>query len=163
MLMFRERRPAIHSLRGWAVSVLNEVGAIRECGQHGWIQDRGDPHAHDRAFDVARQNPPEGYSPEAAAVAIAGGRRGRDRRSPGIDRRYMPRVPAGGDRLRLRQASLKSGHDSLARSSPRDGTLSELRCRRDRPWLRIVRAARSHACPGAPDIAQCGQRATRPL
>ncbi|MEY9441706.1 hypothetical protein ABIF14_008797 [Bradyrhizobium elkanii] len=35
------------------------------------MQDRGDPHAHERAFDVARQNPLEGYSPEAAAVAIA--------------------------------------------------------------------------------------------
>ncbi|MCP1762386.1 hypothetical protein [Bradyrhizobium japonicum] len=73
MLMFRERRPAIRTLRGWAVSVLNEAGAIRECGEHGWMQDRGDPHAHDRAFDVARQNPPEGYSPEAAAERIVSG------------------------------------------------------------------------------------------
>lgn len=71
MLMFRERRPAIRTLRGWAISVLNEAGAIRECGEHGWMQDRGDPHAHERAFDVARQTPPEGYSPEAAAVAIS--------------------------------------------------------------------------------------------
>lgn len=71
MLMFRERRPAIRTLPGWAISVLNEAGAIRECGEHGWMQDRGDRHAHERAFDVARQDPPEGYSPEAAAVAIA--------------------------------------------------------------------------------------------
>jgi hypothetical protein len=71
MLMFRERRPAIRTLRGWAISVLDEAGAIRECGEHGWMQDRGDPHAHDCAFHVACQYPPEGYSPEAAAVAIA--------------------------------------------------------------------------------------------
>ncbi|MHC2531885.1 hypothetical protein ACVJMY_001454 [Bradyrhizobium diazoefficiens] len=31
MLMTKERRPAIRTLRGWATSVLQEVGAIREC------------------------------------------------------------------------------------------------------------------------------------
>jgi hypothetical protein len=71
MLMFRERRPAARTLRGWAVSVLNEAGAIRECEEHGWMQDRADPHARDRAFDMARRDPPTGVSPEAAAVAIA--------------------------------------------------------------------------------------------
>ena len=71
MLMFRERPPAIRTLRGWAISVLNEAGAIRECEEHGWMQDRADPHARERAFDVARQDPPAGVSPQAAAVAIA--------------------------------------------------------------------------------------------
>jgi len=71
MLMFRERPPAIRTLRGWAISVLNEAGAIRECEEHGWMQDRADPHARDRAFDTARRDPPAGVSPEAAAVAIA--------------------------------------------------------------------------------------------
>ena len=71
MLMFKERRPAVRSLRGWAISVLNDAGAIRECEEHGWMQDRADPHARDRAFDVARRDPPAGVSGEAAAVAIA--------------------------------------------------------------------------------------------
>jgi hypothetical protein len=71
MLMSRERRPAVRTLRGWAISVLTDAGAIRECEEHGWIHDRSDPHARERAFDVARQYPPAGVSPEAAAGAIA--------------------------------------------------------------------------------------------
>ena len=55
MLMTREKRPAIRTLRGWAISMLQEAGAIRECEEHGWMQDRGDPHARERAFDIARQ------------------------------------------------------------------------------------------------------------
>ncbi|MGY3471178.1 hypothetical protein ACVWWR_002519 [Bradyrhizobium sp. LM3.2] len=31
MLMTGERRPTIRTLRGWAISVLQEAGAIREC------------------------------------------------------------------------------------------------------------------------------------
>ena len=72
ILMMKERRPTIRTLRGWAISVLQEAGAIRECEEHGWLQDRADPHARERAFDVARQDPPAGVSPQAAAVAIAG-------------------------------------------------------------------------------------------
>jgi hypothetical protein len=71
MLMTRDRRPAIRMLRGWAISVLNEAGAIRECETHGWMQDRADPHARERAFEIARRDPPPGVSPQAAAVAIA--------------------------------------------------------------------------------------------
>jgi hypothetical protein len=37
MLMTNERRPAIRTLRGWAISVLQEAGAIRECEEHGFI------------------------------------------------------------------------------------------------------------------------------
>jgi len=44
---------AIRSLEGWAILVLLEAGAIRECEQHGWMQDRSDPHARERAFDIA--------------------------------------------------------------------------------------------------------------
>jgi hypothetical protein len=40
MLMTSERRPAIRTLRGWAIHVLQEAGAIRECEEHGWMQDR---------------------------------------------------------------------------------------------------------------------------
>jgi hypothetical protein len=81
MLMFKERRAAIRTLRGWAISVLNEAGAIRECGEHGWMLDRADPHARDRAFDIARRNPPPGVSAAEAAV--------RGRRSSRVRRRYL--------------------------------------------------------------------------
>jgi hypothetical protein len=71
MLMKKERQPTIRTLRGWAISVLSEAGAIRECEEHGWMQDRADPHARDRAFQIARTDPPAGVSSQAAAVAIA--------------------------------------------------------------------------------------------
>jgi hypothetical protein len=70
MLMFRERRPAIRTLRGWAVSVLQEAGAIRECEEHGWLQDRADPDARGRALDMADQHPPAGVSQDEAIAAI---------------------------------------------------------------------------------------------
>jgi hypothetical protein len=70
MLRIIERRPAIRTLHGWAISVLKEAGAIRECEEHGWMQDRADPHARERAFDIAREYPPDGISAEAAAAAI---------------------------------------------------------------------------------------------
>ena len=68
MLMTKESRPAIRTLRGWAISVLQEAGAIRECEEHGWMQDRGDPHARERALAIARQDPPGGVSPEVAVA-----------------------------------------------------------------------------------------------
>jgi hypothetical protein len=71
MLVVKEQRRAIRTLEGWAISVLLEAGAIRECEEHGWMQDRTDPHTRERAFDVARSDPPAGASPQAASVAIA--------------------------------------------------------------------------------------------
>ena len=71
MLMTKPSRPAIRTLRGWAISVLQEAGAIRECEEHSWIQDRADPHARERAIDMARHSVPMGVSPETAAVDIA--------------------------------------------------------------------------------------------
>jgi hypothetical protein len=55
---------------------LGDLGAqrsrcLRECETHGWMQDRADPHARERAFDIARAEPPPGVSAQAAAVAIA--------------------------------------------------------------------------------------------
>jgi hypothetical protein len=70
MLRTIERRPAIRTLHRWAISVLEEAGAIRECEEHGWMQDRADPHARERALDIARQEPPVGVSAQAAAAAI---------------------------------------------------------------------------------------------
>jgi len=70
MLMTKERRPAIRTLRGWAISALQEAGAIRECEEHGWMQDRADPHAREGAFRIAQMDPPPGVSSQAAAQAI---------------------------------------------------------------------------------------------
>ena len=64
------RRPTTRTLRGAAIHVLQEAGAIRECEEHGWMQDRADPHARERAFDIARGDPPAGVSPDAAAAAF---------------------------------------------------------------------------------------------
>jgi hypothetical protein len=71
MLTTKERRPGILSLRGWAISVLQEAGAIRECERHAWMQDRADPHARERAFDIARCDPPPRISSNVAVVAMA--------------------------------------------------------------------------------------------
>lgn len=70
MLMTKQRRPAIRTLRGWAINVLNEAGAIRECEEHGWMQDRADQHARERAFDIARRDLPEGVSRQTAEAAV---------------------------------------------------------------------------------------------
>ena len=80
MLRTIERRRAILTLHGWAISVLKEAGAIRECEEHGWMQDRADPHARERAFDIARRR-------------LFAGRRDRDRGSARLDRRYLSGVP----------------------------------------------------------------------
>jgi len=71
MLTTKERRPATRTLRGWAISLLQEARAIKECEEHGWMQDRADPHAREHALDLAREERPPGVSPQAAAVAVA--------------------------------------------------------------------------------------------
>ena len=70
MLVTKERRPAIRTLQGWAIAVLQESGAIRECEEHGWMRDRADPHARERALVIARQDPPPGVSSERAIAAV---------------------------------------------------------------------------------------------
>jgi hypothetical protein len=70
MLMMKERRPAFRTIEGWARSVLLDAGAIRECEEHGWIRDRADPHARERALLVARRDPPSDASPEKAVAAV---------------------------------------------------------------------------------------------
>ena len=57
MLMTKASRPAVRTLRGWAISVLQNAGAIRECEEHGWMQDRADPNARERAFEMASTRP----------------------------------------------------------------------------------------------------------
>jgi hypothetical protein len=69
MLMTKER-PRIRMLRGGAIHVLKEAGAIHECEEHGWAKDRADPHAHELALDIARQEPPDDLSPDQAVAEV---------------------------------------------------------------------------------------------
>jgi hypothetical protein len=43
---------------------------IRECEEHGWMKDCGDPDARERALAAVRQDPPSGVSPDEAAAAV---------------------------------------------------------------------------------------------
>jgi hypothetical protein len=70
MLMSRERRPPIRTPRGWAIALLREAGASANARNHGWMQDRTDPHAREHAIDIARRDPPPGFSPESAAAEV---------------------------------------------------------------------------------------------
>lgn len=70
MLMTNEGPRTIRTLRGWAINVLQEAGAIHECEEHGWARDRADPHARERALDFARQDPPTGVSSDQAAAEV---------------------------------------------------------------------------------------------
>jgi len=45
-------------------------GSYRECEVHGWMQDRADPHARDRACDIARRDPPDGVAVDEAAAEV---------------------------------------------------------------------------------------------
>lgn len=64
------KRPATKSLERWAITVLLEAGAIRECETHGWMLDRADPHARTRARSIACDEMPPGVSAKEAISAI---------------------------------------------------------------------------------------------
>ncbi|MET4736664.1 acetyl-CoA acetyltransferase [Bradyrhizobium japonicum] len=70
MLMTKDRPKAVRTLRGWAISVLQEASAIHECEEHGWAKDRADPDARDHALSIAGEDPPEGLSPEEAVAEV---------------------------------------------------------------------------------------------
>jgi hypothetical protein len=63
-------RAPFRTPRGWAISVLQEAHAIRECEDHGWMQDRTDPHAREHAIDSARSDPPPGLSSDGAVAEV---------------------------------------------------------------------------------------------
>ena len=83
MLMTKEPRRPIRTLRGWAIHVLQEAGAIHECEEHGWAKDRADPHAREHAFD---------RKPGSAGRPFGGRRRSGSPRRAGFHRRYLPGV-----------------------------------------------------------------------
>lgn len=70
MQAVKKQKPAFQTTHGWAISVLQEAGMIRECEHHGWMRERADPHARDHAVDIARQDPAPGLSPDAAAAEV---------------------------------------------------------------------------------------------
>jgi hypothetical protein len=71
MLMINKQRSAIRTLRGWAISILQEAGAVHECEIHGWMQDRADPDARERALIIAQEDaPPEVVSSNEAITEI---------------------------------------------------------------------------------------------
>jgi hypothetical protein len=70
MLTRKERRLAFRTIEGWARSVLIEAGAIRECEEHGWMKDRADPHARERALVASRRDPPPDVSQDDAVAAV---------------------------------------------------------------------------------------------
>jgi hypothetical protein len=53
MLMARAKRPATRPLRGWAISVLQEAGAIKECEEHSWMQEATALPGNEAALRVA--------------------------------------------------------------------------------------------------------------
>lgn len=71
MLTRKERPRAIRTLRGWAILVLQEAGAIHDCEEHGWAKDRADPQAREHALEIARQEPPDGLSPHQAVSEVS--------------------------------------------------------------------------------------------
>lgn len=65
-----KRRAPIRSLRGWAIDVLMEAHAVAECPHHGHMRDRADPHAWQRAREIALDDPFPGTTPRESAEEI---------------------------------------------------------------------------------------------
>jgi hypothetical protein len=68
--VLKEKRPAFRTIEGWAISILLEAGAICECEEDGWMKDRTDPQARQRAIEIARQYPPLTVSLAHATAAV---------------------------------------------------------------------------------------------
>ena len=67
--VIEKRREPFRTLRGWAVGLLLETGAIRECVDHSHLCDATDPDAWRRARQIASRDPFKGASP-AEVVAV---------------------------------------------------------------------------------------------
>jgi hypothetical protein len=64
------RREPYRSLRGWAVGLLLETGALRECVDHSQLCDATDPDAWRRARRIASEHSFKGASPAEAIAAV---------------------------------------------------------------------------------------------
>jgi hypothetical protein len=63
-------REPFRTLRGWAIGVLLETRAIRECEEHGHMRDRTDPDAWRHAREIASRHPFRGATPAEAVQAL---------------------------------------------------------------------------------------------
>jgi hypothetical protein len=68
--MLKTKPRPIQTVQGWAISLLLEEGVIRKCEEHGWMKEKGDPHARERALDLAKSDPPAGCSSEQAVAEL---------------------------------------------------------------------------------------------
>jgi hypothetical protein len=68
--MLTIERPDFRTVDRWAIGLLLEAHAIHRCEEHGWAKDRADPHAREKAFRIAREDPLRGLSPDQAVAAI---------------------------------------------------------------------------------------------
>jgi hypothetical protein len=50
--------------------LLLEKGVVREREEHGWMKEKADPRARERALDVARSDPPARCSSEQAVAEL---------------------------------------------------------------------------------------------
>jgi hypothetical protein len=69
-VVIENRREPYRSLRGWAVGLLLETGAIRECLDHSHLCDATDPAAWRRARQMASNYPFKGATPAEAVAMI---------------------------------------------------------------------------------------------
>ncbi|OAF13095.1 hypothetical protein AYJ54_44745 [Bradyrhizobium centrolobii] len=69
MLMMKERRAATQNPTGLGDLRPARCHFIRECEKHGWVIDRADPHARERAIAAGREDPPSDLSPDEAVAA----------------------------------------------------------------------------------------------
>lgn len=63
-------RSPFRSADGWALGLLIEAGAVRECPDHGHMKDRSDIHAWYEALEHAREDPFPGLSADQATELV---------------------------------------------------------------------------------------------
>jgi hypothetical protein len=68
--VIEKRREPVRTLRGLAIALLLEAGAIRECVDHSHLCDATDPDAWRRARQIASSDPFKGASPAEAVAMI---------------------------------------------------------------------------------------------
>jgi len=68
--VLEKRREPFRTLRGWAIALLLETGAIGECVDYSYLCDATDPDAWRRARQIASSNPFKGASPAEAVAMI---------------------------------------------------------------------------------------------
>jgi hypothetical protein len=63
-------RETYRTLQGWALGILLETHAIRECEDHSHMRDRTDPDAWRQAREIASHHPFRGATAAEAVRAI---------------------------------------------------------------------------------------------